>query len=135
MDWFGRWIPPLRATGAPTSASRLLRFCVSAGIVLAYVCALYRVGVPPRARRGVPILPGALLAVVLEILFGFAYAFFIAKAGDGGAYLAGLAVIGVTMTSLYLFTAALLVGAAVNRKLGHGAETCPGAAGESTVDD
>ncbi len=54
MDWFGRWLPPLRATGAPTSASRLLRFCVSAGNVLAYVCALYRVGVPPRARRGVP---------------------------------------------------------------------------------
>ncbi|APR85727.1 Inner membrane protein YihY, formerly thought to be RNase BN [Minicystis rosea] len=135
MGWLGRWIPPLRATGAPTLASRTLSFCISAGIVLAYVCALYRVGIPPRARRGVPILPGALLAVALEILFGFAYAFYIAKAGDGGAYLAGLAVIGVTMIGLYLFTAALLVGAVVNRKLAHGVETCPGAAAESTVDD
>lgn len=59
MGWLGRWIPPLRATGAPTPASRTLRFCISAGIVLAYVGALYRVGIPPRARRGVPILPGA----------------------------------------------------------------------------
>jgi membrane protein len=134
MGWFGRWIPPLRATGGPTLASRLLTFCVSAGIVLAFVCALYRVGVPPRARRGVRILPGGLFAVALEILFGFAYASFIAKAGDGGAYLAGLAVIGVTMMSLYLFTAALLVGAAVNRRLGQGAKTCP-AAGEDTLDD
>ncbi|AUX34816.1 MULTISPECIES: YihY/virulence factor BrkB family protein [Sorangium] len=135
MGGLGRWIPLPRATEAPTLASRLLRFCVSAGIVLAYVCALYRVGIPPRARRGVPILPGALLAVALEILFGFAYAFYIAKAGDGGAYLAGLAVIGVTMIGLYLFTAALLVGAVVNRKLARGVETCPGAAARSTMDD
>jgi len=135
MGGLGRWIPPLRATGAPTLGSRLLRFCVSAGIVLAYVCALYRVGIPRRARRGVPILPGALLAVALEILFGFAYASYIAKAGDGGAYLAGLAVIGVTMIGLYLFTAALLVGAAVNRKLGEGGEPCPGAAAESRADE
>ena len=82
-----------------------------------------------------PILPGALLAVALEILFGFAYAFYIAKVGDGGAYLAGLAVIGVTMIGLYLFTAALLVGAVVNRKLARGVETCPGTAAESTTDD
>lgn len=135
MGGLGRWIPPLRATGGPTLGSRLLRFCVSAGIVLAYVCALYRVGIPRRAQRGVPILPGALLAVALEILFGFAYASYIAKAGDGGAYLAGLAVIGVTMIGLYLFTAALLVGAAVNRKLGEGGEPCPGAAAESTADE
>jgi membrane protein len=135
MGGLGSWIPLLRATGAPTLASRLLRFCVSAGIVLAYVCSLYWVGIPPRARRGVPILPGALLAVALEILFGFAYAFYVAKAGDGGAYLAGLAVIGVTMIGLYLFTAALLVGAVVNRKLGKGVEPCPGAAAENTVDD
>jgi membrane protein len=135
MGWLGRWIPPLRATGAPTLAIRLLHFCVSAGIVLAYVCALYRVGIPPRARRGVPILPGALLAVALEILFGLAYAFYIAKAGDGGAYLAGLAVIGVTMIGLYLFTAALLVGAVVNRKVARGVETCPGAAARSRMDD
>jgi membrane protein len=109
LGWLGRWIPPLR-------------FSIGAGIVLAYVCALYRVGVPPRARRGVPILPGALLAVALELSFGFAYGFYISKVGDGGAYLAGLAVIGVTMIGLYLFTAALLVGAVVNRKLARGVE-------------
>lgn len=134
MGGLGRWIPLLRATGAPTLASRLLRFCISAGIVLAYVCALYWVGVPRRARRGVPILPGALLAVALEILFGFAYASYIARAGDGGAYLAGLAVIGVTMIGLYLFTGALLVGAAVNRKLGKSVEPPPEAAAERTGD-
>jgi hypothetical protein len=35
-----------------------------------------------------PIAPGALLAVALELLFGFAYAFYVAKVGDGGAYMA-----------------------------------------------
>lgn len=125
LSWFGQWIPPLRAIGEPTTAGRVFRFGVSAGIVFGYICGLYRLGIPSKARRGMPIVPGALIAVVLEVLFGFGYAFYIAEVGDGGAYVAGLAVIGVTMMGLYLFTAALLAGAVVNRKLRKDAEACP----------
>jgi membrane protein len=117
MGWLGRWIPELRMTGEPTMAGNALRFGVSAAIVFGYICGLYRIGIPPSARRHLPVVPGALLAVGLELLFGFAYAVYVAEVGDGGAYLAGLAVIGVTMIGLYLFTAALLTGAVVNRKL------------------
>jgi membrane protein len=54
---------------------------------------------------------------VLEVSFGLAYAYYVAKVGDGGAYVAGLAAIGVTMIGLYLFTLAILLGAVVNRSL------------------
>jgi membrane protein len=117
LGWLGHWIPALRMTGAPATASRV-RFGVGAVIVFVYTCGLYWLGIPRRARRRMPIVPGALLAVGLELLFGFAYAVYVAKVGDGGAYMAGLAVIGVTMMGLYLFTAALLAGAVVNQKLG-----------------
>jgi membrane protein len=56
--------------------------------------------------------------VALETVLGFGYAFYVAKAGRSGAYTASLAVIGVTLMGLYLFSIALLVGAAINRKLG-----------------
>jgi membrane protein len=119
--WVGRWVPVLGATGAPSVARRLAGFLVSAALVLGYVGALYQVGIPARSCRGEPILPGALLAVALELLSGFAYAFYVSKVGDGGAYLGGLAAIGVTMMGLYLFTTALLVGAVVNASLARGA--------------
>jgi membrane protein len=108
---------PLRAFGQPTAASRLLRFGAGVLVVFAYVCALYGIGVPTEARRRMPIVPGAVIAVVLEVLFGFAYASYVATVGDSGAYLAGLAAIGVTMIALYIFTLALLIGAVVNRLL------------------
>ncbi|MGZ3423188.1 MAG: YihY/virulence factor BrkB family protein [Polyangiales bacterium] len=98
-------------------SNRLFRFGAGAIVVFSYVCALYAIGVPPVARRRMPIVPGAVVAVVLEVLFGFAYASYLATVGDSGAYLAGLAAIGVTMIALYLFTLALLTGAVVNRLL------------------
>jgi membrane protein len=122
MRRLGEWIPKLRIAGEPTVAGHFLRFGVSAAIVFGYICGLYWIGIPPKVRRRMPIIPGALLAVVLEVVVGFAYAFYVAKVGDGGAYLAGLAVIGVTMIGLYLFTAAVLTGAVLNRKLAKKAE-------------
>jgi hypothetical protein len=37
--------------------------------------------------------------------------------GDGSAYVAGLAVIGVTLVSLYLFSTALFVGVVLDRMI------------------
>jgi uncharacterized BrkB/YihY/UPF0761 family membrane protein len=124
--WIGRSLPAFGGTGAPSAARRLGGFLAGAALVLGYVCALYQVGIPARSRRREPLLPGALLAVALELLFGYAYAFYVSKVGDGGAYLAGLAAIGVTMMGLYLFTTALLVGAVVNSSLARGARPEPG---------
>jgi membrane protein len=126
LGWLGRWIPLFRVAEEPTTMSRVVRFGVSTAIIFSYIAALYWVGVPPRARRRMPIVPGAALAVVLQILLGLAYALYVSKVGDGGAYVAGLATIGVTMIGLYLFSAALLTGAVLNRKLGKDRESCPG---------
>lgn len=117
----GAWLPSLRGLGGPGSASRALRLAVSAAIVFGYTCGLYRLGIPSTARRPMPIVPGAVVAMLLEIASGYVYALYLAEVGDGGAYVAGLAAIGVTMMGLYTFVAALLVGAAVNRQLGDAA--------------
>ena len=119
LGWLGRWIPLLAGVGEPTPVGRVFRFLTSTLIVFAYVSGLYWVGVPAPARRRMPIVPGAVVAVVLEILLGLVYAVYLRKVGTGNAYTAGLAVMGITLMGLYLFTLALLTGAVVNRKLGH----------------
>src|SRR6185369_6103862 len=81
------------------------------------VAGLYFIGVPRRARSRVPVLPGALLAVGLQALLGYGYVFYLSKVGIQSAYQAGLSIIGVTMIALYLFSFALLVGAALNSML------------------
>jgi uncharacterized BrkB/YihY/UPF0761 family membrane protein len=67
-------------------------------------------------RERIP--PGALLAIGLQIIIGFVYGIYIKTAGDGGAYQAGLASIGVTLMALYLFCVVMLVGIEVNQMLG-----------------
>jgi membrane protein len=81
------------------------------------VAGLYFIGIPRRARNRVPVLPGALLAVGLQGLLGYGYVFYLSKVGIQSAYQAGLSIIGVTMIALYLFSFALLVGAALNAML------------------
>ena len=81
---------------------------------LGLLAGLYWIGVPAAARRGKPILPGALVAVALQTLFGYGYVFYLAKMGTGSAYQAGLSIIGITLMALYLFASALLIGAEVN---------------------
>lgn len=96
----------------------IMRFAVGALVSFSLVCGLYWIALPPATRRVTPLLPGALLATTLQIAIGFIYGFYIKQVGDGGAYQAGLASIGVTLMALYLFCLAILVGVEVNQMLG-----------------
>lgn len=117
ISWVGKRTPGMNVLIEYPIATRIARYAVGIAIVLGYVAGLYWVGVPRVEGKKRKILPGAIVAVAAETLLGLVYGFYIAKAGDGGAYVAGLAVIGVTMTALYLFSLSLLVGALVNRRL------------------
>jgi len=85
---------------------------------VAIVAGLYWVGVPPSARKRMPILPGALVATSGHWALGYGYSAVLVLLGGGGAYLAGLAAVGVTLTSLYLSALVLLVGVEINEVLG-----------------
>lgn len=129
LSMLGHWWPALALTGEPTMAGRVFRFVIGVAVVFAFVCGLYAVGVPTRRRRKFPLVPGAALAVALEVVLGLGYSLYIAGTGVGNAYLGSLAVVGVTLTALYLFSLALLVGAALNRHLAH--LPCPVPPGET----
>jgi membrane protein len=101
-----------------STVSLVVRTAVSAIIAVALVSGLYAVGLPPRARKRMPIIPGAIVAVALQTALGVGYGMYVRRAGDSGAYQAGLAVIGVTLMALYLLCIALLVGVEVNQVLG-----------------
>lgn len=118
LDWIqaaaGRTLPPaiLRVEQGP--AGRVLRALLTAILAIAMVAGLYRAGIPQARRARIPILPGAVLAVALQWSVCSAYRFYLAKKGTGDAYLAGLAVVAVTMTTLWLLSVALLVGVQFN---------------------
>jgi membrane protein len=97
---------------------QILRLAIGFLLSFAIIGGLFWIGLPPQARRSMPVAPGALLAIGLQVLLGFGYAFYLKNAGDGGAYQAGLATIGVTLMALYLFCLALLVGVEANRMIG-----------------
>jgi membrane protein len=104
----------------------IVRLVIGAVVSFGLVAGLYWIALPPGARRSMPIAPGALVAVGLQIALGFGFGFYIKQVGDRGAYLAGLASIGVTLMALYLFCVVLLVGIKVNEMLGerrHGLAT------------
>lgn len=96
----------------------IVRFTLGAVVSFGLVSGLYWVALPPVARKSMPLAPGAVLATILQIAIGFGYGFYIKKMGDGGAYQAGLASIGVTLMALFLFCSVLLVGIEVNQMLG-----------------
>ncbi len=96
----------------------VVRLLVGAAVSFGLVSGLYWISLPPGTRKSMPIAPGALLAIGLQIILGFGYGFYITKAGDGGAYQGALASIGVTLTALWLFCLVLLVGIKVNEMLG-----------------
>lgn len=117
------WIQKLAAGAMPTNVvssvvSIVIRTAISAAIAVALVAGLYTIGLPRRARKRMPVLPGAIVAVVLQAALGIGYGAYVRHAGDSGAYQAGLAVIGVTLMALYLLCLALLVGVEVNQVLG-----------------
>lgn len=122
VDWLGASFPVVRGVDGPSLATRALRLIVSTAIVFGLDCALYRVGVPAPPGSPMPIVPGAALAVSLQLALGVAHAAYLSGVGDGGAYVAGLSVIGVTMMGLYVFVAALLCGGVLNRWLHDRAE-------------
>jgi len=96
---------------------KIVRLLLGAGVSYGLINGLYWIALPPEERRVTPILKGALLAMTLQTILGFGYGFYITKAGNGGAYQAGLASIGVTLIALYLFCLALLVGINLTRVL------------------
>ena len=108
-----------------SATGHVLRLVVAAGVSLALVSGLYRVALPAGATDARPVVPGALVAIGLHVVLGFGYRFYVKKAGDAGAYQAGLASIAVTMTALYLFCLVLLIGAKVNEMLGEQRKTVP----------
>lgn len=107
------WVAELEAS----VVARAIRLMLGAAVAVAMVSGLYWVGLPRERRQSLPIVPGALLTVVLQIALGLGYATYIGVAGDGGAYQAGLATIGITLMTIYLFVIALLVGLQFNQYL------------------
>jgi membrane protein len=101
-----------------SSVGQIFRLFMGTAVAFGLVCGLYAIALPPGARRVTPVAPGAAVAIGLQIALGLGYGFYITQAGDGGAYQAGLASIGVTLMALYLFCLALLVGTRVNEMLG-----------------
>ena len=107
---------PLPARGA-TLAHDVARSALGFVITVAMIAALYYVGIPREARYRTPILPGALLAATLLIALGWGYRLYLSSVGGEDAWLGGLAIIAVTLTTLWLFSVALLLGAQVNTVL------------------
>ena len=96
--------------------SSIVRIAVGVVTAVGLVAGLYFVGIPSRARKTMPIWPGAILAVALQVLLGYGYIYYLSKVGVYSAYQAGLSIVGVTI-ALYLFSIALLVGAELNHML------------------
>ena len=121
LGWLWRFAggsTSLDALGS-SPAGHVVRLAIGAAISFGLVSGLYWIALPPGARKKrAPIAPGALVAVVLQVAVGFGYGFYIQKVGDGGAYQAGLASIGVTLMALYLLSLVLLVGTKVNEMIG-----------------
>jgi membrane protein len=111
--------PPL-GHHAGTLWEQIVQGIVGLLVLYALVAGLFRVGIPRKARVELPLVPGTFVVVVLHVALALGYKIFIFAAGNGDAYLAGLAVIGVTMTALYLFAASILIGLGVSQVLSHG---------------
>jgi membrane protein len=115
-----RGIAPLAGFEAEHGwVDRGLRFGLGVGTAVGLVGGLYWAAVPRTTRTHLrfPVWPGALLAVGLQTVLGYGYAFYLSKMGAGSAYQAGLSFVGVTLMGLYLFAVALLVGAELNHVL------------------
>jgi membrane protein len=109
------------ATAAGIVARAVAGFAVSVGMT----AALYRVGIPREARYRIPIWPGAFLAIALLVALGWGYRLYVSSTGTGDAYQGSLAVIGVTLMTLWLFSVALLLGAELNKVIGHRRMSAP----------
>jgi uncharacterized BrkB/YihY/UPF0761 family membrane protein len=107
-------VPAATALAESSVVGYLVRLVLGALVVFGLTCLVFVVGVPAEARKQMPLLPGAMLAVLLESGLGLGYALYVKEIGTGSAYEAGLAAVGVTMMAIYLFSIALLVGLELN---------------------
>lgn len=114
----GKALPAALSGAVQNQAGQLTKPLLSFALGVLMVFGLYWVALPAETKRQMPLLPGAAVAVLLQMGLGFGYSFYIGHAGNGGAYQAGLATIGVTMTALYLACLALLIGVELNQVLG-----------------
>jgi membrane protein len=101
-----------------TLLPRVVPVLLGGALLYLLVAALFRVGLPEATRRSMPLAPGTLLVVLLQLALGLGYRLYVSTLGDGSAYLAGLAAVGVTMTALYLSSISVLVGLGLNQVLG-----------------
>jgi len=114
FDWVARAAHAATPLGAIVW---VLRAIVAVALLYAIVAGLFFVGVPRDARARLRLAPGATVVVVLHLALALGYRAYVAAMGNGGAYLAGLAVIGVTMMATYLFSLSILIGLAVSTEL------------------
>ena len=118
LDWMLRLAGSTFETAAHIIQSHIaikaFRLALGAAVAFGLISGLYRVGVPSTCAKRLPLAPGALVAVVLQSLLGFGYSLYVGKMGDGGAYLASLAAIGVALTALFLMVLSLLIGLQIN---------------------
>jgi len=111
------FVPGWPVLGEPTFLGRLVRIGASLAVMFAYTSGLYWVGTPRRARRSVRVLPGAVVAVAIQAASSLGLQVFVSARDDGTVTSTGLALIGITLLALYLFSFALLAGAVVNQKV------------------
>jgi membrane protein len=100
-----------------STAMDIARGMLSFAIAIGYVSALYWVGIPRPGKRRAFLVPGALVAVVLQAVMSFGYAFYLSRFTEQPVYGAGLGLVAATLMALYLFALSLLSGAAVVRRL------------------
>jgi membrane protein len=113
FHFIGRAVPDALdvAFGPTWTIARVVAsFCVA----IALTFSVYAIGTPSRARGQTRFLPGAVFAVVFDAICAWGYGVYLALFGIGTGYEAGLAAIGVTLTSLYLISLGVLVGASLN---------------------
>ncbi|HEX8793609.1 MAG TPA: YihY/virulence factor BrkB family protein [Polyangiaceae bacterium] len=111
----GVHLPPWVIQVVHGPVGTVVRWIVEAIVAIAMVSGLYRVGVPRSEEVQPHTIPGAVVAVVLMLALEFAYGFYVTKlGGNGGAYQAGLAAVGMTLMTLWLCSIALLLGAQLN---------------------
>jgi len=118
LAWLGRYLPALSFFGSLGIRGRVEGLAASCLIAFAYVCGLYWMGIPADARRRMPLVPGAAIAVVLSVISTGGYELFLRNMRSRTVSGASLAVIGLTPMWLYLLSASVLVGAVVNHSLG-----------------
>jgi membrane protein len=97
--------------------SAAVRLVFGGAIGFAMIAGLYVIGAPCRRGRRRVVVPGALLAVVIQVAAGLAYGAYLRIMGTGNAYQAGLGVVGVTLTFLYVTCLALLIGSELNQSM------------------